>query len=958
MRRPCGRQGRFLGESMKKFHFLILISVVLCVILAFTLIGCNKNALPRPTGLSLDGPTLTLTWKDIKDASYYVVNISGNGVNTDKNTRKPSLSLANTGLEEGEYSVKVKACGDGKEHTDSPWSDVLTYAQDKDSGLTFKFINRNTEVEVTGLGRADGNVVVPDTFRGVPVTGIGDRAFSNKSKLTGIVIGNNVTKIGSNAFYNCTFLESITLPQGLKVIGDRAFQSCRLLAGKLTLPKNITAIGENAFAYCTSLTEIAFGSNVETIGVNAFAYCSSLESITIPDSVTSIGNSAFFSCTSAKTLSLGKGVQSIGEYAFASCDGFKQISLNDGLKAIGNYAFGRCNGLEKVVFSNTVETVGEGAFYLDEKLANVTLGSGIKRIAVDAFLDTAIWKNAANEVYLCNWFLGCKDKTISYIQIADGTIGIANAALSGFENLPSVQLPNSVKIIGDTAFATSKVTTVVIGSGVEEIGTKAFYKCESLSTVILGDYDTGKMTNSSLKVINSYAFMNCTLLASIEIPDTVELISSYAFNNSALYKQAANGIVYAGNWVVGCDNTRANGTVVIEDGTVGIANFAFYKCSNITEVQIPESVATIGRSAFYQCSKLRNVNLPSQLKEIADYTFYECTVLTLPTLPQTLKSIGRSAFYKCALANATGEDTDNDVLVIPDSVETIGDFAFFGCGYVRYDLENMLVIKCGIDAVIFGSGVKHIGNNAFNGVTSLKRVELGSNVQTVGDKAFYKCEAITQVVLNEGLKSIGARAFYGCNKLTSVVLPNSLTAIDDYAFYRCAGLTEIHFGANVQTIGDFAFFGCVGLTSFSVPSSVTSIGRQAFRACTGLKSVVLTSNVTDIDMHAFYGCGALTIYAQDAQAKEGWNERFNSSYRPIVWGCEIRDGYVYALTMGANTISYLNTVNTLSAPERAGYRFVGWATSEGATEIEYSAENLDKVADGTKVFAVWAVDND
>ena len=939
---------------MKKLHFLILISVVLCATLAFTLVGCNKDALASPEKLEFDGPTLTLSWKEVKDAVYYVVNISGNGESTDKNTRKNSLSLSNMKLDEGEYQLRVKAVGNG--NVESEWSSPLSFAQDKDTGLTFRFSTDYKTAEISGLGKAEGDIVLPDTYRGVPVTRIGDRAFASKSRLTGIVMSDNIVSVGASAFYNCTFLKNVTFSKNLKTIGERAFQSCRLLEGNLNLPSSLEAIGENAFVYCTSITGVAIGNNLESIGVNAFSYCEKLTSIVIPDNVKSIGNSAFYGCKLLSSVQLGKGVENLGEYAFAECKALKTINFNEGLVSIGNYAFGKCTELKTAVFSSTVKAVGEGAFYQCSKLDDVRLNAGLNRIFTGAFNETKLWNDSANEVYLSGWFLGCKDKkAVTNINIANGTVGIANSALAGFENLPQVILPNSVKIIGDAAFAYSKVSSVVIGSGVEEIGVQAFYKCESLTTCILGSYDfnEGKLAASSLKLINEYAFQGCSRLENIEIPNTVEVISTYAFNDSALYKNASNGVVYAGNWLVGCDNSRANGVIVIEDGTVGIANYAFNKCTNISGVEIPDSVKTIGRAAFYNCSNLAAVTLPSGLEAIEDYTFYNCTQLVLPQLPDTLKKIGRSAFYKCALKNATGTDTQNDELRIPDSVESIGAYAFFGCGYVTYDLELGLVNQCGIDVVILGDGVKSIGENAFNAISTLKKVVLGASVEEIGARAFYNCAGLKEVSFNAGLKSIGARAFYGCAGLEEVSLPDGLLKVDDYAFYKCVGLKKVNFGANTREIGRYAFYGCTALESLNLPATVETIGAHAFRSCRNLKSVVLKSGVVNIAEHAFYGCKALTIYAQDSSAKEGWNARFNSGYRPVVWGCEIKDGYVYAVTKTSSTLSNINTVNVVSAPERDGYTFVGWATSENATVAEYAAENISDAPDGTKLFAVW-----
>lgn len=943
---------------MKKICFSILICVMLCAVIACALIGCSSNALPRPVGLRLDGPTLTLSWRADENAKYYIVSIKGNELEDEKNTRKNSFSLANLGLAEGDYELRVKACADGKDFSDSAWSEPLTFSQDKDTGLTFKFNNNNKEAEVVSLGRASGDVTIPDTYRGVPVTKIGERAFTGKSALKGVVIGNNVTTIGASAFANCASLEKLTFSQSVTEIGTSAFQSCRSLSGTLTIPEKVTSINKLAFAYCTAITDLKLNNQLQSIGESAFTGCEKLQTLNIPDSVHTINGYAFSPCTSLKTVNFGSGLTYIGEYAFALCDNIESLTFNEGLRSISQFAFAKCGKLAAVTFSDSVETISNGVFYDDPLLTNVTFGSGIKTVGASAFRDTAIWKNSNNEVYLCNWFLGFKDYTAitANVTIQNGTVGISNYSLSSLPEIVStIILPDSVKIIGTAAFAHSKLSSVVIGSGVEEVGVQAFYDCDRLTMAVLGSYDvaTGKIDKSSVKLIGNQAFYDCKSLETIEIPSTVEAIDSQAFNGTALYKNSVTGIVYADKWLVGCDNSKANGVVIIKDGTVGIAKYAFYQCDKISGAQIPDSVTMMGRSVFYQCTNLVSVKLPSALEELPDYTFYGCTNLMLPELPATLKSIGRSAFYKCALSNGEEGDTDNDVLVIPDSVETIGDYAFFSTGYTFIDYESGGIVEGGIDSVQMGNGVKHIGEDAFYTTKTLKSVTLGNSVETIGEKAFYKCASIVSVSFNEGLQSIGAIAFYGCNGLTSVTLPNGLRDVGNYAFYKCTGLTELKLG-NVQSIGECAFYGCSNLTALVLPDSV-NIGKQAFRSCIKLQSVTISSNVSNINDHAFYGCNSLTIYAQNAAAQSGWSARFNSSYRPVVWGCTLVNGYVYSVIKNDKTITNLNDANKLSAPQRVGYEFVGWSTVKDAATAEYSAEEFSNVAGGTTLYAVWKV---
>jgi hypothetical protein len=148
------------------------------------------------------------------------------------------------------------------------------YGSGYSKGLSYSLLNGNA-YGVTGIGTCtDTDIKIPPLYEELPVTSIGNSAFSNCSSLTSVTIPDSVTSIGNYAFYHCSSLTSVVIPEG------------------------VTSIGDNAFAYCDSITEIVIPNGVTSIGSQAFRNCSSLESVTIPDSVTSIGSSAFYDCDS------------------------------------------------------------------------------------------------------------------------------------------------------------------------------------------------------------------------------------------------------------------------------------------------------------------------------------------------------------------------------------------------------------------------------------------------------------------------------------------------------------------------------------------------------------------------------------------------------------------------------------------------------------------------------------
>ena len=903
--------------------------------------SCDRtDALESPSNVEIDEATLALNWKTVKGARMYTVRVEfENGEVKESISSKNTFSLANLGV--GTYTVRVMAHGKEGVSADSAWSEPKIFIRYPEPGMVFTLINNNTEYEVTKKGKATGDIVIPETYRGKPVTAIGAEAFYNQSDVDTVTLHSGITSIGDKAFASCSYLTSINIPAGVTYIGQSAFSGCRALSSEIVIPDGVTELFPSTFAYCSSIPTVTIGAGVKQIGLKAFTDCKSLTEITIPS-----------------------GVEYIGEYAFCNCTAVTKLNIENGITEIGMYAFAGGTALTSVVIPDSVKLIQEGVFYRCSELKNVTLGSGVEKIGLVAFDETKIWSESpTNEVYLGNWILGLLDYDSSHVSIADGTYGIANYAFYGMYSIDSFLLPDSVRIIGDYAFAEGTTNSVVIGAGTELIGVGAFENCSNLSVVILGsvDPDFGTIKESSLRTIENYAFRYCSSLEGIVIPDTVRTIGSHAFRSSGIYDNA-NGVVYADKWIVDYTDSL-DGAVTVSEGTVGIANYAFYQCLTITAIDIPNSVKSIGRAAFYQCSKLKRVGFPETLEVIEDYTFYRCDRLKEFTLPPMLKSIGRSAFYKCATIYDDGDvDTNDDTLIIPTSVEYIGQYAFYGCGVkstTTLGEESTTTIK-GIDVIVMGDGVKVIEAYAFYNFISLKRIVIGNGVEKIEAKAFYKCESLEEVVFGSSIVEIGNRAFYKCESLRAINLPDSVITIAEYAFYKCGSVETIKLGNRVTSIGNHAFYGNSSLTSVVFPTSLKSVGRQAFRGCTNLVSIVIPSTLTNIDKHAFYGCTSLTIYTELTSAPAGFAKYWNSSYRPVVWGATLSEAkdHVVSVKKAKGSVTNKNDSNTISAPYKEGYVFSGWATGPNATTPTHGVDGILTVKDGSVLYAIFTpVDN-
>ena len=300
-----------------------------------------------------------------------------------------------------------------------------------------------------------------------------------------------------------------------------------------------------------------------------------------------------------------------------------------------------------------------------------------------------------------------------------------------------------------------------------------------------------------------------------------------------------------------------------------IGDNAFYLCTSLTDITIPNSVTYIDDNAFEYCTSLTDMIIPdSNVTSIGDQAFFWCTALTNITIPDSVTSIGDSAFRYCiSLTNIT----------IPDSVTSIGYNPFAGCTSLKkinvsennenysstdgllMNKDKTEIIYCpnGKVNVTIPDSVTSIGNWAFELCTSLTSITIPDSVTSIGKSAFARCTSLTSITIPDSVTSIGDSAFSGCT-LTSIIIPDSVTSIGYIAFADCKSLTSITIPDSVTSIGDGTFRDCTSLTNITIPDSVTSIGYITFAGCKSLTSITIPDSVTSIGDGAFSGCTSLT----------------------------------------------------------------------------------------------------
>ena len=642
------------------------------------------------------------------------------------------------------------------------------------------------------------------------MSSIGNYAFYGCKGLTSVTIGDSVTSIGGSAFSGCTGLTSITIPDSVTRIDESAFSGCTGLTS-ITIPDSVKSIGKYAFKGCTGLTEInwnavsvnigndvfsdagktsvgitvTFGDSVQRIPGNLFSVLDSsnrpnIKSVTIGDSVTSIGGSAFSGCTGLTSITIPDSVTSIGGSAFSGCTGLTSITIPDSVTSIGERAFGGCTGLTSVIIGNGVTSIGRYAFSGCTGLTIIVIPYNVAEMGESVFWDCRnLQVQCEAPARPSGWRSTWKETYEKYDKDTGGFYYYSDLNITwGYNNI------------------TESSYTFIIKNN-EAVLLK--YQGTETDVVIPQNFDNYIVTSIGL-----YAFEECTGLTSVTIPDSVTSIGYRAFNGCTKLTSVTigNGVMSIGNYAFnGCTGLTS---VIIPDSVTSIGNYAFNGCTGLTSITIPNSVTSIGNYAFYGCTGLTSVTIPDSVTSIGAAAFSGCRGLTSIAIPDSVTSIGSSAFFDC---------TGLTSITIPNSVTSIGDQAFYNCRKLQDIYITDIGAWCnisGLDNLMeYGSNNKNLYiNNEL--VTS---IAIPDSVTSIGNYAFYGCTGLTSVTIPDSVTSIGNDAFNGCTGLTSVTIPDSVTSIGYRAFNGCTKLTSVTIGNGVTSIGNGAFYGCTGLTS-------------------------------------------------------------------------------------------------------------------------------------------------
>ncbi len=437
-------------------------------------------------------------------------------------------------------------------------------------------------------------------------------------------------------------------------------------------------------------------------------------------------------------------------------------------------------------------------------------------------------------------------------------------------------------------------------------------------------------------------------------------------------------VTYQGTSYSSYSNEYTGDVVIPETVTYGgktysvtsIGSSAFYGCSGLTSVTIPNSVTSIGSSVFYGCSGLTSVTIPNSVTSIGEKAFCGCKGLTSVTIPNSVTNIGRYAFYGTAWY-------DNQ----PEGLVYVGDFA--------YEYKGTMPANT---SITLKEGTVGIASSAFSSCSGLTSVIIPNSVTSIGSYAFSVCSGLTSITIPNSVTSIGSSAFYGCSGLTSVTIPNSVTSIGSSAFNGCSGLQKvivpnidikkwcsITFGSSsdnplyyahhlysdenteitklvipdgVTSIPNYVFSGCSGLTSVIIPNSVTSIGSSAFSGCSGLTSVIIPNSVTSIGSSAFYRCSGLTSVTWNAKDYPAFSSYSSNPFYNIrtqitefIIGDEVTSIPAY-MCYGMSNLKSVTIPNSVTS-----IGFYAFEGCSGLTSITWNAKNCS--ASSSSFYDIW-----
>ena len=467
---------------------------------------------------------------------------------------------------------------------------------------------------------------------------------------------------------------------------------------------------------------------------------------------------------------------------------------------------------------------------------------------------------------------------------------INSSAFEDYMGIESIVIPETIESFKRNNFNSLSTLTTVYFNAVNATGEeRVFNNCNNITKVVIGDkveripewaFHGTAITEitipKSVKEIGKNAF-SYTKLVAVDIPDGVNSVGDNAFYMCSNLTDFSSGAKKLGKYIF--FRCKKLNNLQLREGLEEIGERAFYECSALTEVILPDSIVTIGSCAFLDCQKIKKVHIGKNIKTIQEQAFYCCYELADVNIPDGCETIGDIAFAGLKISE----------IVIPDSVTSMGYYAFKGNKYLKKvklsknakEIPWSAFSLCtGLEEIDIPNGVTSIANSAFSECTSLNKISIPESVTSIGEDAFSKCTSLREIFIPKSVTEFKANLFNGCSNLVTIQAEGTITAIGENALagtvwinnisgivyyqnvlYGYRGVlpknTEITARAGTIATAGGAFRDQKNLISITLPADFKYLGEKTFINCSNLVNIELPDSVTSIPFGAFFGCSSL-----------------------------------------------------------------------------------------------------
>ncbi len=822
------------------------------------------------------------------------------------------------------------------------------------------------------------------------VTTIGVYAFRDCDKLKEVKIPISVQSIESYAFWNSS-ITSITIPENVSSISSTAFQSCDYLDTifwNVRLYKDLSSYNATPFYTVRSniksiyfgnqvqripqflcyemqsLTTVLFSKSISSIAYGAFKFCKSLSSLEIPNNIVKVDAEAFYGCVSLSSVNYKGNIDEWVKINFMNESATpthyaKNLYINNELltdvivfdaDTIKNFVFNNCIGIKSVEIGNKVTFIEPSSF---------EGCSGMESIKWNV-IGSPNNSNNSNSP-----FTKIKDNITSFTFNED-VAHIPDMLCYGMSNLKQIDIPDSVKSIGNKSFKDCKSLELIeIGKSVVTIGKNAFSYCNKLKTITIPN----NVTN-----IEQEAFYGCENLKIVYNHSDLNIIKGskncgYIGYYADLVGYEVSGFFYnRQDIIIDYLGDISLTSVELPIVTKGISSGVLSKFSKLISITIGEEVVDLTTEVFDNCYNLKEINVSCDNSNYTSedgvlYSKEKTEIIKYPAaksdssyiIPNSVTSINQNAFSGCKALTS-----------IVWNAKDCADFehSFYNCDSPFYN------IRTNITSFTFGNEVEHIPAYLCCEMSKLKEIIIPRSVTSIGNDAFEGCSGLTSVVWNarnhetfqydfetpfynlrsnitsftfsDDVELIPAYLCYDMSKLTKITIPHNVTSIGKNAFYRCVNLHTVYnysdlnivkgsinhgyvgyyadlVGAYVDT--DFVYdkqdviidyIGDVNLTSVELPVVTKGIKYGVLSRFTDLTSVTISKGVTGLTTDVFLGCDNLKEINVSSE-----NPNY-SSEEGVLFNKDKTELVKYPVDKTETSYAILNTVTSIGSDAFSG----------------------------------------